>query len=1176
MSVLVAAALAYLWNYPIRADWVHQRIVTRLRKAAGVDVIYDSASLDLPRRLYQFRNLRFSDPKQPGRELLSIANLAVRVRPLAMLMGAESPIREIEITQPSLLDLRYDRSGLHLGPKLAFLARTTRRTADSNQGSARRIDLPLESFRIRDAKIQFEEVTTSPESQILEIRPSAVLVGDVTARSTPDGHVIAKFSGTGFAPPDTPDAITGRPIASDIKATAAFARAKDHDKLELSGSIQSASLAGLFSNLPATAASGTNVDFELKAQRQPDSTSVQLAFDAGGLDVTSGEHAIDIHDEHVRGNLRSHYDVRSGELQVDEAKISSSLVDAESSGSISTGADHPYNINIAAIRLDGGYRKLLTRFLPRGWNVTAPATGVEFNTNVTGNKVQLTKLSGQLRFLGVAVTTPHLRQPVRDMSGLIDLSTQTLSVHYLAGRHGETSVTLAGDIRGDFLRRREGQVNLAWNTSSTADDLMDLLEAEKGTAIPGKTPVKTRKPKSRGTIAGKGIYQQFVSLSDAARTLPPQVEGTVIVRGAGLSHQSLPAPLENLNGSMHIDGDRLLIDTLSGSLRDTDVAISGLIKGRSVFWNDPELSASVVTKFDLAQFVSYLPAEQKKIILKHRISGEATSRLNLNGSLRQLADATFAGSVQLRNIAFQPGVEFMAGGFTNLNGDVLWDGHALRMQDLQGKLNGEPIRATGLLSPDAVSIDLDGTADLAGIIKTFPQLEKWLEMSGPAKYDVRFGIGDPDATVPAEPSPLPLTDTGADTSGNRLASLFAQLSPRLEDAVAARQYRLTGQVEFQGSNMRHRAMPPERTEGGRHVPRGEVRNMRGIARIENDVFRIAVDDVVECDFADTKNCRLSGTLQLREKDLPKMKMAVAISSGSTLRLDSWITGWGMELPKPPEPPQTGKAFELDAEIRAPSILYKEQRAGNSRASINFQIVQNDSPRRTTFSNVEISGSQPGLGSLTGGGTIESFVWKPREFPRWKTEVQIDRMPLESMLTAIFKERTTLAGIVQSGSIELSGVGADAERISGGGSATLRDLSIGATPVFQQIGQQTGRSFGGRSFQTASAAQFQIGNGALSSRDLQLQTNGLSMDLRGDYFFAGNRQQGIPEKTIRGLLKLNVLESVFGKIPLLGPLAQFGDQLAGNLLLAFQVSGNADHPQIAPIALPLFSGALPVQ
>src|SRR4051794_34764911 len=96
LCLVLGSGLAYLWHSPIRAEWIHQKVVARLKQATGMDIAYDSALLDLPRRTYEFRNLRFSDPKQPGTELLRLGSLLLRVRPLAILTGSEAIVRDMD------------------------------------------------------------------------------------------------------------------------------------------------------------------------------------------------------------------------------------------------------------------------------------------------------------------------------------------------------------------------------------------------------------------------------------------------------------------------------------------------------------------------------------------------------------------------------------------------------------------------------------------------------------------------------------------------------------------------------------------------------------------------------------------------------------------------------------------------------------------------------------------------------------------------------------------------------------------------------------------------------------------------------------------------------------------------------------------------------------------------
>src|SRR5690606_13846954 len=105
-------------------------------------------------------------------------------------------------------------------------------------------------------------------------------------------------------------------------------------------------------------------------------------------------------------------------------------------------------------------------------------------------------------------------------------------------------------------------------------------------------------------------------------------------------------------------------------------------------------------------------------------------------------------------------------------------------------------------------------------------------------------------------------------------------------------------------------------------------------------------DTLDAAFADTPNCRISGTLRMRPGNYPAMD--IKISSAGTMKLDTWATGWGKGLPRLEKPPMTGKKVDVSAEIVAPSIVYQGQEAGRSRGRVIFSMTQNDTPRVTTF------------------------------------------------------------------------------------------------------------------------------------------------------------------------------------------------------------------------------------
>jgi hypothetical protein len=129
---------------------------------------------------------------------------------------------------------------------------------------------------------------------------------------------------------------------------------------------------------------------------------------------------------------------------------------------------------------------------------------------------------------------------------------------------------------------------------------------------------------------------------------------------------------------------------------------------------------------------------------------------------------------------------------------------------------------------------------------------------------------------------------------------------------------------------------------------------------------------------------------------------------------------------------------------------------------------------------------------------------------------------------------------------------------------MTNVVLKDTPLIRRVGEMTGRSIDQELFDTAQTSDFNIGRGAISSRNLQLKSKGVLLDFRGDYYFS---------RRIEGMIRVGYLQTVLGEVPLplVRDLAGFVDKVAGKLLLAFRVSGSASNPRIEPIMLPLFQG-----
>src|SRR5690606_21462671 len=142
--------------------------------------------------------------------------------------------------------------------------------------------------------------------------------------------------------------------------------------------------------------------------------------------------------------------------------------------------------------------------------------------------------------------------------------------------------------------------------------------------------------------------------------------------------------------------------------------------------------------------------------------------------------------------------------------------------------------------------------------KTFPEMDKYLDMSGSLESNLRFVAGSRDKQAP----PMPITQ------------MLEAARALADNSIKAKTFSLDGELLFQDASVRHIAMPPAREEAGRKIPEGRITGLSGRVIVENDTLRVPDNATMSCSFADTRNCRLSGSIRLREGHFPEMRVKV--------------------------------------------------------------------------------------------------------------------------------------------------------------------------------------------------------------------------------------------------------------------------------------------------------------
>jgi hypothetical protein len=1111
-------------------------VLRRLERISGLAVKYESASLDLASGQYHITNLRFIDPAQPHDPVLAVEEVYATIHPWELLTNPESTISRVVLKNPSRLDLIYSQRSIKLGEKSQFLLDAVRKAQPP--GSKTAGNLPFQSLKIENVEVAFTESAgilpdDTPATASLRLR------GDMELENEGRDALGIAFTG-GAAQASAHGDGSAATMASGVNASLTL---NPDESMCATGSIRGLALHEIFRDNPNSWLRANDIKFDLATSRTQASRGIAGWASMGKINLLDPERTVTLQDENLRLTSAIDINTSAGETTIRSATLESAGAALSVHGNTSFSPSKPsYSLAVSGSRLDEDYRVILERFLPQGWDFDSAPEKLAFDLAIASVDGVLRQLNGVLKLRGVQVKTPDLPVSLQNLFGDIQFSADGITIKDVTADYAGARVALDGTFRGDPWTERAGHLALNWSAIVDVAKIMQL----HGGQLPGGKQVG-----ASGRISGNGTWQQDINLRDAGASGVPQVEGGFDFENVAFDDPRLPGPITNLSGRATVDDDLLSVKNLTGKLRGNEMTVDGLLQGSRFFWRDPQVSATLTSKLDLTHLEDYLPANTRKQADAYQLTGLAETRMAVNGPIGNLG-SNFTGVMHLEEVGFLPGLSFMEGRISDVSGVVRWNGTQLTLSNLLGKVNGETVAFDGTIAAGNIDLRVKSDASLDAVQKTFPGLGRFLEMSGGLSTDLRFSAGND------KPSPA-----------RSLSEMIGHARALLDESVKNQSFALNGELRLDGASMRHIAMPPARTEAGNKIPAGRVTDMTGTVVINNDTLSVPAANPITCAFSDTPDCRLSGQVKLRAGNLPAMQ--VSISTRGTLKLDPWIIGWGKDLPRPDKPPMSGKTFDLDADIQAGQLLLRGQRGGRSRGKLSFKLVQDESPRVTQFHEVVVQGFSPGTGRVVGSGRIESFVWNPQQFPRWQTNIDVQAMPLDAMLSAVFVEPSNLRGLVSSGQLRLEGVGNNARSIRGNGSAYIQNLEMGRTAVIRQLGQTTGRNFGGMLFETAQAATFQIGNGALSSRDLALQTNGLQLEMHGDYWFAADPARGIAAKTIDGSLRLKLFKSVFGAIPIIGQVADLADEVTNAFLLAFRVTGTADNPQVTPVALPVFQG-----
>jgi hypothetical protein len=1145
VGAAVVTALAILAaTVPIRFERVPESVGRIIATQWGASLTFGKAKLWLLPPKIEVDDAcvwsqRLAAAQSPA---LAAQRLEIGINPLAWLLGIGKPVASLAISTPSPIRLYLTEHGVRFPEELNALIehwRTQRKSTDS-PGTG------IWSLELRDANLALVEtfgaelpLPVRPRGQVFETTATALHVQSLRLSAMSGQRYSLNCVGE-ISMRQEPSPFSVRGVVLNWN--------------EFAGELYSPLFRGSWPMGFRGAASAEAKELRVDVRVFREDARLQCMADATirALAVAIPQHNVAYQDENL--SLSARASVNSSDLgfSLEQLSVKGPQIDLEIAGRGEWQGGLRYTAAINAEKLGAPYIELLNAPLPRGFDISAGAGMVRASVHVSGQRHQLESVVGQLTFSTVTLQTPHFRRPVRELSGELDFEPQRLVFHELSGKVGNTWLRLDGDLTGDYLTSHTGKLRLQWESRADARDALDILQTAKGHA----SGVIELPATMRGTILSSGQLEQAI-VGEPANWPAPRITGKIAVRDMSFKHRSLPVAVTNIGGELQIENARVIINGLQARLGSNSLTLDGELVGDRYFWREPVLSATASLVMDAASLAELQPSSASGFSLNaYHPSGQVTIKAQCMVPFAQPEKSQVTGTVAMANGGLEFATDYVAMKIANLNATAAWNGKSLTIQSLSGQVNSLRIKASGSLDEEKIRVRLNGEGPLEDLQRCFPRMAPYAEIQGPASCDVTIEVTEPATRNPQG------------TALDPFVRLLADLPQRCQRAYEAGHVAANGQVvagsATRGALFRHHAMPPARTlYYGLSVPRAEIADIHGTFLLRGTTIEVPDASPLRCAMSDTPQCRLSGKIEFIPGNYPRIVFRV--ETPEEAKLDTWLTGWSQDFHPPAKrtPPKKGKRFELDGTIVAAHATYKGEKVDETSARILYTYVAGEPPSRTDFRDVTVQGFG---GKMQGSGMIETRRDMPDDYPRWEANVQLDHVRIAPLSRVVFRDPQLVEGMM-TGRLQLQGVKTDSKRLSGKGRVQLIQVEVGRLPfilkLFQMVNlTQTRGFFEKAAYNSKQEAKFQIANGVITWDRVELETEGLLLELVGSY--------QLEDHTIDAQVRLNLFESsLLGAFPFVGELARLADRTLGKVIVAFRVSGPAARPTITPIPLPLF-------
>ena len=1213
---------AFLARFPFASHRLDRQVCAAWRRATGLDLRFGEATYHLAQGRLDLKDIEVSDPESPTPPaslkrlqlnwrwlllepsvLLELDSVVVDSPPdLTLLMGADGQLRVSERTR-SLADLLQrlaDKARLSssssqekaiqvqiLGTNL-YLDRTEAGTTQSpaeatsaTQAVARRVPV-LSAASLTSAVETVSPVAVFPEptSSSLPQSPALAHVAGVEGLKLDlflfpslhswflkaDGSLVTRQQVTRATPAPSLHVVVQPQIGMEAPSgPSRFSFSAEMDRLD--------SVRDWGQGLPfSLSATPLRVAGSVSPREKEGGVDLNLEVQSDVVRVQAPGAGLDLPETRLRADVALQADWTSGTVRVVSANAEALGATLQAArGEISLTGDRPFSVEIPVLRLDPQAMNLALARVDQETSGTQIERGsLETRVRLAGDRNGLNwdACEGQFKGNGLEGKTGWVAPVLGPLRFEAALSSRTLELQELDAQSGRNRLNISGlSVRREGATWRDKlSVRANWSCDVWSEDIPQL--------IPRRYDETIKDWKTQGQVTGfgtiRGVWtpgggegkarQPFLQrLESALNQL--EIAGSARVEKAGVYHPVLPAPLENLAGSVNLSNREVTWTNLEGTLLGSKLTLTGQLAGKKVFWKEPALTLQAKGDLDLSRIPQILDAEglsrtwveeHKRDILKTlHPQGKVHLDVGLQGPLNQPAQLVLQGEVTARGLAGNIATPAVQGDLAVSSARLLLRPDGLTLENLKARLGTLDLNTNATLGREGLRVEYAANGRLPDYKTTFPPL---LADSGEVAGDARVS-----GWAAIRPKP----GSAFDKDQTPVAFFLAMAQALRESGNDGQWFKNTFAVDAKATAdvkdclYTHLDMP---------IP---VRHITGRLFLSPDGLRS--DGFVKTQWGDSPVGETSGTILV----VPTERGTIAPPGQSEpdtwyvriryagrfpqVNVDEWVRPWGRpaEPGAPPTPPLGPFEFEkrdryergLDVEgtVTADRVLYQNYEFQNALCQLRYRHFTGR-PKLLEFPELK--------GQLCGGPFASdlALLFGRTEEVEWNWRVAVRNIVCERLLEAFQKKKSTINGRLTA-QMGLQGRSNRRDSYRGVGSFNLADSSfmgnrlLGALGRFLRLEGLEQRSF------TQANGVFAIQDSSIAISRLNLKGTVMDLVAEGTASFDRNLD----------LMVVYTLLNEWEKIPVLNVLPKTFEFVGGKVL-KIQMSGSLDDPKIRTVPL----------